>query len=1691
MSTKREAIEKPITPAEESAACGIGFIATTSGTPSHEILRKGIEVLTKMEHRGGVAPITDWERVKAQYEERKAWASEAEKQEIDFQISKIDDKLGALEFLEKHSEHYKDNYTTDGRGLMVEVDQEFFKTTYLHHGRDVTAVMGDRDMAVGVFYLPKDNRTHQDACRKIIDDVMKEEGYYEDARWRLKDHNEFVLGEAARKTYPSARQIMIPQKKMPKNVTAEEKAQAKAQFDRDLFFMRKKIEDRTKAYFEQVKQTDPDFKPEGSEDFYCPSMSRKVVVYKGLSVAEDIDALYDDLKNPDYKTRFVIPHSRYSTNTAPAWRRAHPYRHIAHNGEINSLKTNINMIGRIERVFTELFPEDKAKVEELFPIIQDGGTDSAMLDNAVEFLLHAGLSPAAVKMVLVPEAFEQNTDLSDDVRAAYQFIDTLTQPWDGPNTMVIAGNDEIVIGGDRSGLRPNRAKRTRLESGEELISVLSEDMDLGGEDLEKWNQEPGEMVGVDLNTGTVYRSDELKARVAKELEEKFGIKNFLQRIVAMPPAAVNETQYKFAAADQERALKLELAQGNLTQEHVDFILGMAKNGKEGLGSMGDDAALTMTSGTYRTVNNFFQQSFAQVTNPPLDTIREKEVLSLKTKIGSPVDMYGNWTDKPIIELESPILSNTTFKALREKIGEANVVEIPCVFDIRGDEKQMQFALERIKAAAKAAAEAGKQIVLTDEQTNESQAAVPMLLAAGAVNSHLLELKLRDQTSINVTTRQASYSHDFATLIGLGGADTVNARAAEEMIAHEHQFETHRFKESDALYGPQTPLSEFVILYRAEELSKAAALLKLRKSSAKYEDFFKRHADQTLEQLAAHPNIAVKKQFTAIMGELGVEIDDLFASQSVEQSIQNYIKAGEISLLKTMGKMGIAHVSSYRGGRLFEALGVGQDVIDECFPGVKTKVKGLSLSMIQQREIEQHKKVYAQHKNAPDAPIKHVGRYKVREDSEAEPHLYTSEAISVLQDAVKKEDFEEGYARYKEFRDIIMKRSQEHRFAIRDWMDFKSDRDPVDVNEVEPYQEIVKRFFTGAMSFGSISEPAHETLAQAMNALGGKSNSGEGGENPLRYGTDKSSKIKQVASGRFGVSLDYLMDAEAIQIKVAQGAKPGEGGELPGHKVKGLVAEIRGVNPGTGLISPPPHHDIYSIEDLEQLIYDLKQVNPHAKIDVKLVSASGVDVVANGVAKAYADRVNVSGSNGGTGASPQTSIVHAGMPWETSINPVHRSLVQEHLRERLKFTTDGGMHIGRDLVIAAMMGAEEYGFGLQALMAEGCQLLRICQTGKCAPGVATNDPELVKHFEGTPEMVQNMMLFIARDMQETIAGLGFKSVDEILGRTDLLEQVWGDHLGLDLDEILGKNAPPLPQQKCELNGSRNERPDPQRPNYVSLDDDLWAREGKAIMRAVKIGSKFVWDVPINNEDRTFGARTSYNIRNAVINDAGLGRYYKLKEDTITLNTKGIAGQSFGAFGLEGITMRTNGANDGAGKSLSGAKLVFTPKQSDTQISLHPEFNTIVGNAALYGATKGQFYAAGRAGNRFAVRMSGGEAVIDGAGSHACNYMTGGNVAILGKVGKNFGSGMSGGRAFVFDENNMLARNTYEGTRGKISLLSSSEDKQKLHSMITKHFNETGDQHAKRLLEDWDNVVHKFKVVKGAAPAVASVPEAKVA
>lgn len=1415
-----------------------------------------------------------------------------------------------------------DGMTGDGAGIHVELPQDFFKAHIRHTGHD--PVPGR--LGLGMIFLPKTDLGAQERCRCIVETEILNLGYAIYG-WRQVPVDVSIIGEKANATRPEIEQIMVANTPG----TPEEK------FETDLYILRRRIEKQVLA--------------EHIGDFYICSLSCRSIIYKGMFLAEQLTSFYPDLLDERFVSRFAIYHQRYSTNTFPTWRLAQPFRMLAHNGEINTLTGNVNWMKAHEpRMSHEGFGE---YVEDIKPIVQSGGSDSAALDNVFEVMCRAGRSAPLVKQMLVPESLGSNALMPDAHRAFFSYCNAVIEPWDGPAAICATDGRWVVAGMDRNGLRPMRFTLTNdglLIVGSEtgMIKVAETNV------VEKGRVGPGQTIAVDLETGTLYRDTELKDKLASrrpyaEWTSRITELDSLVKTGAPEPVELSAEELK----------RRQLAYG-LTMEDMELILHpMVEEAKEAIGSMGDDAPLAVLSEQYRGLHCFFRQNFSQVTNPPIDSLRESRVMSLRTRLGN----LGNILDEhetqcDVLALDSPVLSNAEFEAMRRYMGKA-ASEIDCTFDPTG-EHALRDALTRVRREAEEAVRAGcTHLILSDKAIGENRVGLPMILAAGGVHSHLVRERLRTWTSLNVRSGEALDVHYFAVLIGVG-ATTVNAYLAQEAIA----------------------------------------------------DRWRR---------------------------------GLFPGITLEEGVRNYKKAIDQGLLKIMSKMGISVISSYRGGYNFEAIGLSRSLVAEFFPGMTSRISGIGLNGVEKTTIAQHSAGFT----VDNAVLPVGGFYRFRRGQET--HSFDGTLIHTLQTAVATD----SYSTYKKYSEGQRRLPP---ITIRDLLDFKPATAAINIDEVESITEIRKRFLTPGMSLGALSPEAHGTLNIAMNRIGAKSVSGEGGEDRERYrprpnGDNANSAVKQIASGRFGVTAEYLNMCREIEIKVAQGAKPGEGGQLPGFKVTVEIAKLRHATPGVMLISPPPHHDIYSIEDLAQLIYDLKQINPAAKVTVKLVSRSGIGTIAAGVAKAKADIILISGNVGGTGASPQTSIKFAGLPWELGLSEAHQVLTLNRLRHRVKLRTDGGLKTGRDIVIAAMLGAEEFGIGTTSLIALGCIMVRQCHSNTCPVGVCTQDPALRAKFTGSPYKVVNLFSFIAEEVREILASLGARSLNEIIGRTDLLHQVsrGAAHLDdLDLNPLLAQADAGGHARYCTQE-ERNEVPE-------TLDAQII----KDARPALEDGEKMQLTYNVRNVQRAIGTKLSHKITKKY----GMTG---LQPGHITVRLRGSAGQSLGAFAVQGLKLDVFGdSNDYVGKGLSGGTIVVRPPVSSP---LKSNENTIIGNTVLYGATAGKLFAAGQAGERFAVRNSGANTVIEGCGSNGCEYMTGGNVVILGGVGANFGAGMTGGMAFVYD-----AANTFPLNANPDNVIWQRVETDHwegvLKALIKEHVAETQSHWAESILADWGREKPKF-------------------
>ncbi len=1414
-----------------------------------------------------------------------------------------------------------DGKTGDGAGIHLEISRDFFKEKIENYGRRYDG----GEICVGMIFLPRNDYNSQEKCKTLIETELLSNNYYI-YRWRQVPINTSVLGHKAELTRPEIAQVIFKSK--DKNLKDKD-------LERQLYLIRRTIE--KKISNSQLK------------DFYICSFSSKSIIYKGMFLAETLADFYPDLQDERFISRFSIFHQRYSTNTFPSWDLAQPFRALAHNGEINTLKGNINWMKVHEQEMnSKLFKE----MENLKPVINSGNSDSAALDNVFELLNRSGQPAPLAKLMLIPDAWSKKSKtLPKSHQQLFNFLNSTIEPWDGPAAIAATDNDWAIVANDRNGLRPLRyivTKDKLLFAGSETGMVSLEENKI----VSKGRLGPGQIIGIKLDKGKVYHNIEIKNYLAKEY------KHFNNQIIDLDKKLYAKNEKRLFSGDELR--KRQYVFG-LSIEDLELILHpMVDDSKEATGSMGDDTPVAVLSDRYRPLNHYFRQNFSQVTNPPIDSLRENKVMSLKTRFGNTGNIldFNNLTKENIYVLDSPILSNSQFLRFKEYF-EKSFTIIHCTFEKTSTLKK---ALDNIINLSEIAVREGiKQIILTDKNLNENKIPIPMLLAVGAINSYLIKMRLRGYVSLNIQTGEALDTHSYATLLG-AGATTINPYLALDTI---HQ---------------------------------------------RYE----------------------KK---------------LFGKLTIDECIKRYIQSVNNGLLKIMSKMGISVLSSYRGGGNFETVGLSRTIVSEFFPGITSKISGIGVSGIEKKIREIHEQAFKE--NVSVLPI--GGIYKYRKNGET--HQYQGNLIHMLQHAVTHNSFKT----YKKYAKSIYDLPP---INLRDLIDFKKKykNNSIDISQVEETKEILKRFGSGSMSHGALSQEAHETLAIGMNRIKGASCSGEGGEDSKRFkilenGDCSNSRVKQIASARFGVTVDYLNNCNEIEIKIAQGAKPGEGGQLPGFKVTKDIAKLRHSTPGVTLISPPPHHDIYSIEDLAQLIYDLKQVNPNARVGVKLVASSGVGTIAAGVAKAKADIILISGHSGGTGASPQTSIKYVGIPWEMGLTEANQILTLNNLRHRVTLRTDGGIKTGRDVVIAAMMGAEEFGIGTTSLVAMGCILVRQCHSNTCPVGVCTQDEKLREKFTGTPEKVVNLFTFIAEEVREILASLGFKSLNEIIGRTDLLRQVskGSESLDdLDLNPLFVQADPGENKRYCEKK-IINKVPD-------TLDEQIY----KDIKEKFNDKNKIYQSYDVKNIHRAVGTRLSHYIYKEL-------NKKKMPEDFISIDLFGSAGQSFGAFGIKGLTLRLSGdANDYVGKGLSGAKLVIFPSKKS---SLKSDENTIIGNTVLYGATSGKLFASGKAGERFAVRNSGALSVIEGCDSNGCEYMTGGVVVILGKVGDNFAAGMTGGMAFIYDPFSNFEK--YVNSDSVIWQKIETEYWIKyVMSLIREHYSETNSKLSKKIIDNFKNEISNF-------------------
>ena len=1472
-------------PANEHDACGIGFVASTSGNKSHEIINQGIQVLLNLAHRGACGC---------------------------------------------------DPETGDGAGVLIQIPHKFFARECEKLGFKLS---NPGAYGVGMTFLPVEKHPRLQ-CEGILERIIREEGLTL-LGWRDTPVYASAIGRVARASQPYIQQIFM---RCPEGIDEDA-------FERKLYVVRKRAEN-------EVRESGI----EDAEMFYLPSLSCRTIVYKGLLLAPQIANFYRELSDPDVMSALCLVHQRFSTNTFPSWQRAHPYRYIAHNGEINTLRGNVNwMHARQSLLQSPLFGDD---LKKLLPIIAPDGSDSANFDNAVELLLQAGRSLPHVMAMLIPEAWAGNPHMKPEKRAFYEYHACIMEPWDGP--AAIAFTDGRVIGAtlDRNGLRPGRYVVTH----DGLVVMASEAgvLDIPAEQVKrKGRLQPGKMFLVDTVEGRIISDKEIKQTLASRQPYAEWLRENQITIDQLPEPT------RMHYPDAETLLRRQRAFGYSDEDLRMILAPMATKGEEPVGSMGTDTPLACLSDKPQSLFNYFKQLFAQVTNPPIDPIREEMVMSLISYIGSERNILEEAPENcHMLKLAHPLLTNRELEKLR-RVSNRDLLAttLPALFRASDGEAGLKRALDELCQRASFAVRAGYSLlILSDRGVDKDYAPIPCLLALAAVHNLLVREETRTQVALITESGEPREVMHFALLSGYG-ASAINPYLALESVE----------------------------------------------------------------------NLAWR-------GELGEGV-------TPEIAVKYFLKAVKKGLLKTFSKMGISTLQSYQGAQVFEAIGLNKELVDTYFSGTTSRLEGVGLSVLATEAQLKHEFAFRPLSDF-ETELAVGGNYHQRVNGEY--HLLNPQTISKLQHAVRQESFKT----FQEYTELVDKQST-NLCTLRGLMKFKRSNEPVPIEEVEPAKEIVKRFTTGAMSFGSISKEAHETLAIAMNRIGGKSNTGEGGEDEERFKPDangdlRRSAVKQVASARFGVTANYLVNADELQIKMAQGAKPGEGGQLPGHKVDEVIARLRHSIPGVGLISPPPHHDIYSIEDLAQLIYDLKNVNPKARIAVKLVAEVGVGTVAAGVAKAHADVVLISGDSGGTGASPLSSIKHAGIPWELGLAETQQVLLLNDLRSRIRVQTDGKLQTGRDVVIAALLGAEEFGFATTPLIAMGCIMMRKCHLNTCSVGIATQDPALRKQFQGQPEHVINFFFFIAEQVRQYMAELGFRTVDEMVGRVEMLDVNEAvDHWkarGLDFSAILYN--PPVPSRVARRCIDSQDH-----GLEKALDHQLVEHSLDALLNL----SQLEINLPVRNIHRSVGTILSGEVARRY-GSAGL------PDDTVRIQLTGSAGQSFGAFLAKGLTLTLEGeANDYVGKGLSGGRITVYPPRGS---GFAAEENIIIGNVALYGATSGEAFFNGVAGERFAVRNSGATAVVEGVGDHGCEYMTNGLVVVLGSCGRNFAAGMSGGIAYVFDERGDFTEERCNLDSVDLEPLLDPQDVQVVRGLVSRHLELTWSRRAKWILDNWQETSTRF-------------------
>ena len=1440
----------------------------------------------------------------------------------------VENALKIVENLKHRAGKDAEGKTGDGVGILLQISHKFFTKAVKLLGIELG---GERDYGIGMFFFPQDELARNQA-KKMFEVIIDKEGM-EFLGWREVPTDPTKLGKKAVDCMPCIMQAFV---RRPKDVAKG------LDFDRKLYVARR--------VFEQ-----------SNDNTYVVSLSSRTIVYKGMFLVDQLRMFFADLQDKDYESAIAMVHSRFSTNTNPSWERAHPNRFIVHNGEINTIRGNADkMLAREETMESDHL---KGELQKVLPVVNTEGSDSAMLDNTLEFLVMSGMDLPLAVMIMIPEPWSNNALMAQKKKDFYQYYATMMEPWDGPASILFCDGDKMGAVLDRNGLRPSRYYIT--DDDQLILSSEVGVLDIDPTKIvAKERLRPGKMLLVDTVEGRVIDDEELKDYYASR--QPYG--EWLDRnLIQLKDLKIpNERVPEYKKEDRQ---KMQKAFGYTYESLRDVILPMAKNGGEGTAAMGIDTSLAVLSNDRQPLFNYFKQLFAQVTNPPIDSIREKIVTSTTVYIGEDGNLL---EEKPIncqvLKVNNPILTNTDLMKIKSmKVEGFKVVVLPIIYY---KNTSLEKAIDHLFVEADRAYRDGANIlILSDRGVDENHVPIPSLLAVSALQQHLVSTKKRTAVAMILESGEPREVHHFATLLGYG-ACAINPYLAQD----------------------------------------------------------------TVKQL----------------------VDEHMLDKDYYAAIDDYNNAIMTGIVKIASKMGISTIQSYQGSKIFEAIGIDKDVIDKYFTNTVSRIGGITLEDIQNNVNALHSEAYDPLGLETDLTLDSVGRHKMRSGSAQ--HIYNPQTIHLLQQSTKRGD----YQMFKQYTDLVD--SEERHMNIRGLMDFNYPKKGVPLEEVESVDSIVTRFKTGAMSYGSISKEAHETLAIAMNRLHGKSNTGEGGEDPDRIASkhsklDRCSAIKQVASGRFGVTSRYLVSAEEIQIKMAQGAKPGEGGHLPGKKVYPWIAKTRLSTPGVALISPPPHHDIYSIEDLEQLIYDLKNSNRDARISVKLVSEAGVGTVAAGVAKAGAQVVLISGYDGGTGAAPQSSIHNAGLPWELGLSETHQTLIMNGLRNKVRIETDGKLMSGRDVAIAALLGAEEFGFATAPLVTMGCVMMRVCNLDTCPAGIATQNPELRKRFAGKPEYVENFMRFIAEELREYMAKLGFRTVDEMVGRSDLLkvrEDLAGHEKEIDLSKILNN---PFADAKQKVTF------DPKQVYDFELEK---TKDEKVLLKqlagALEKGEKRSIDVEVTNTDRSFGTIFGSEITK---------RYDdKLDEDTFIIKCNGAGGQSFGAFIPKGLTLELVGdSNDYFGKGLSGGKLVVYPPAG---VKFKKDKNIVIGNVALYGATSGKAFINGVAGERFCVRNSGATAVVEGVGDHGCEYMTGGRVVVLGKTGKNFAAGMSGGIAYVLDEDNDLY------TRMNKEMVFSEEvtskyDVMELKDMIKEHVALTNSEKGKAILDNFSEYLPKFKKI----------------